>query len=357
MQRLKNMLTGVILSGMVLTPVQGVSFTDTTDHWAKSYIETVVEAGMMSGTGEGVFSPESTMTMGQFAVVLTQGAFGGEKISLETDDHWADPYLNVLIEKNLFINSAGADITPFSTGWEDKPAYRYQVVSMVSRLMEGKYPQGDLSNIVNYRDISSIYDEYKQDIANVVANRVMTGLSESEFGVSGVFTRGEATVVISRLLQLELLLPTSTTADPEPEPTTPRVIVPADTNQDGVLTQDEINAVFDAYKVEYPQGTRWNNDNSYYSSAMRITGYGCAGWAFMLSDSIFGTQPRYEITRDELRAGDFWHTGTHFGVVMEVKGNNYLCTEGNFNSSIYWDYSRGTSYLTEKVTYYSRYPR
>ncbi|MFI3253699.1 MAG: hypothetical protein R3Y63_05105, partial [Eubacteriales bacterium] len=143
--------------------------------------------------------------------------------------------------------------------------------------------------------------------------------------------------------------------------------MPGDTNQDGVISISELDAVFASFRSEYPQGTNWTNSNSYGTvrytlsdsgdiSRVNLTAAGCAGWTYMLEDAIYGNAPQYEISRSEVQAGDFWHTGSHWGVVMSVSGNDFITTEGNYNSSIYWDVTRTTSYLTDSVTYYSRRP-
>ena len=46
--------------------------------WYAGYVQTVTEKGLFSGTGEGLFSPESSMTYAQFLVVLYQ--FSGDQL-------------------------------------------------------------------------------------------------------------------------------------------------------------------------------------------------------------------------------------------------------------------------------------
>lgn len=152
-------------------------------------------------------------------------------------------------------------------------------------------------------------------------------------------------------------------ADPLPSYT-----LTGDTNGDGEISTAEVNAVFTRFRSQYPQGTNWTNSNSYQTtrrtlnsdgtvSTVGLTAAGCAGWAYMLTDAIFGDAPQYTITRSQLRPGDFWYTGSHWGVIMSVNSNgSYTTTEGNYNSSIYWDVTRTTSYLDNSTTYYSRYP-
>lgn len=367
MKKLLQLGLGTALSLSLVFQSEAITFHDVGGHWSGSFIETVVDSGLMSGTSSDIFSPDETMSLGHFAVVVVNGAFEGKTISKNTDSHWADPYLNVLIVENLLENRLGESILTFDSGWQDAPVYRYQVASIVARLVNPTESPNvnQLSLFTDLSDSSSnVADVF--DIGFVAERGIMTGVSDTEFGVHGEFTRGACCVVVSQLLQQDILQANeendSTAQQPEAPETTPEVttkpvsLMPADTDGDGILSQQELNAVFDSYKAEYPQGTRWTNDD-YYNSSKLGGGYGCAGWAFMLSDSIFGNLSKYTITRDELRPGDYFHTGTHFGVIMSIKNGYYITTEGNFNSSIYWDYKRTTSYLTENVKYYSRYPK
>ena len=44
-----------------------------------------------------------------------------------------------------------------------------------------------------------------------------------------------------------------------------------------------------AKKTEYPEGMPWTNDNQYiWKGGIFYSGFGCAGFAFMLSDTCFG---------------------------------------------------------------------
>ncbi len=91
-------------------------------------------------------------------------------------------------------------------------------------------------------------------------------------------------------------------------------------------------------KSKYPTGMSWTNDNSYTSNVLG-TGNGCAGFAFLLSDSAFGNLPVQKHTNfDNIRVGDILriNNDTHSVVVLEVKHDSVIVAEGNINSAIYW---------------------
>lgn len=98
-----------------------------------------------------------------------------------------------------------------------------------------------------------------------------------------------------------------------------------------------------AFKARYPEGTRWTNDNYYgWRGGIYSGGYGCAGFAFMLSDAAFGDAPAYMHNNyDNIRVGDILRVrnlsgSEHSVIVLKVDGDNFILAEGNYNSSVHW---------------------
>ena len=106
------------------------------------------------------------------------------------------------------------------------------------------------------------------------------------------------------------------------------------------ITTENIQSILYGLKSTYPEGMRWTNANSYYSAALNTMGYGCAAFAFRCSDAVFGTLPVTGKHSDfsRVRVGDILriNNDSHSVVVLEVKGDSVVVTEGNFNSSIHW---------------------
>lgn len=95
-----------------------------------------------------------------------------------------------------------------------------------------------------------------------------------------------------------------------------------------------------AQQAVFPEGMRWTNDNYYgWKGGTYIGGFGCAGFAFAVSDAAFGDVIA-TIHRDysNIRVGDILRVDndTHSVIVLEVKENSVIVAEGNYNSSIHW---------------------
>lgn len=127
---------------------------------------------------------------------------------------------------------------------------------------------------------------------------------------------------------------------------------------------DEIYNAMTALKSDYPEGMKWTNDNSYaWNGGIFSKGYGCAGFAFILSDAAFGRLPARMIKDDELssyniRTGDILRmdNDSHSVIVLEKVKGGVIVAEGNYNSSVHWGRMISDSEL-KKLTYIlTRYP-
>lgn len=117
-----------------------------------------------------------------------------------------------------------------------------------------------------------------------------------------------------------------------------------------------------ALKSRYPEGTPWTNANFYeWKGGIYNGGYGCAGFAFMLSDAAFGDLPARKFTDySQIRVGDLlrMNNDTHFVVIMEIHDDHYVLAEGNFNNSVHWGRTVTKAEVFSAATTYglTRYP-
>lgn len=107
-------------------------------------------------------------------------------------------------------------------------------------------------------------------------------------------------------------------------------------------TSEQVYKSMIELKSDYPEGMPWTNDNYYpWNGGVYSGGYGCAGFAFLLSDAAFGNLPARvgEVNSiSDLRVGDILriNNDTHSVIVLEVLNNAVVVAEGNYNSSIHW---------------------
>ncbi len=128
------------------------------------------------------------------------------------------------------------------------------------------------------------------------------------------------------------------------------------------LSEKQIYKDMIAMKSKYPEGMKWTNDNYYaWKGGIYSGGYGCAGFAFAISDAAFGSLPARQHTNfSNIRVGDIvrMDNNGHSVIVLEVKGNGVVVAEGNFNSSVHWGREISFSEIRSTGTYVmTRYPK
>lgn len=128
------------------------------------------------------------------------------------------------------------------------------------------------------------------------------------------------------------------------------------------LSEEQVYKDMIAMKSKYPEGMSWTNDNYYgWKGGIYSGGYGCAGFAFAISDAAFGSLPARKHTDfSKIRVGDIvrMNYDSHSVIVLEVKGNGVVAAEGNYNRSVHWGRNISFSEIQSSGTYVmTRYPQ
>ena len=127
---------------------------------------------------------------------------------------------------------------------------------------------------------------------------------------------------------------------------------PEETTTETELSELKVYNAIISKKSEYPEGKKWTNDNFYkWKGGIYSGGYGCVGFAFLLSDAAFGDLPakKYEkYDASAIKVGDIIriNNDTHSVIVLTVDENGVTVAEGNYNSSIHW----GRSFTHEQLS-------
>lgn len=110
-----------------------------------------------------------------------------------------------------------------------------------------------------------------------------------------------------------------------------------------------------SFKDSYPEGMRYTNADFYrWKGGTYYGGYGCAGFAFMLSDAVFGdVKARIHYDINAIRVGDILRVNndTHSVIVLEVNDYGVVLAEANYNSSVHWGRTMSWKELNSHVDY------
>lgn len=382
------------LGFMVPTCAANRTFTDVpVGAWYLEWVEQAAAKGLMSGYSDGRFGPNDPVTYAQLAVMLLHALSPQE--SVQASSPWwmayaeaADAY-GMLTDTNMEQRSAWA-------GFAEKPITREQMAQMVYNTMVAVDPmagkglslQTSAEEITDYLSEESDFDP-DTSLAVLVchARKLLSGDANGYFHPKNPMTRAEAAVVICRV-SANIGRPVTApilglNEQPGVRPAgavggqydVTRYDVPADTNKDGWITAAEVQAVLDQLRIEYPDGTEWGLTTTYPG---RPDGRGlgsadaCQGFAYLVSDRIFGTLPRYYSLIDQSRVGDLMEDvpGDHMNVCLTDYGTEtfegvvypeqFRTVDGNSGGHVRWDcvhdYSDWPARHGGKFVY-SRYPK
>ncbi len=199
---LKTLLpSGVLLSSFVLSTF-ATDFDDVpSSYWASGYIQTAVEADLVTGMGNNLFSPETEMSYEQFAVMVVKGAYPEDLTFKDSELHWSDPYIRVVLEKKLLESSDVLVVDTTADNWQEKPIPREDVATMVANVL-GEQGKDSGSFSATFSDLfhDSLVENQWADLVLVKGMGIMSGMTDSAFGVGEAFTRAQACVVLNAML-------------------------------------------------------------------------------------------------------------------------------------------------------------
>jgi hypothetical protein len=97
-----------------------ITFADVKEHKAAQDIEVLASLGVIAGTGDGLFSPEATLTRAQFAKFMVLGLSLPSPVKaagrIFTDQSeipdWADPFIQSAVEAGLFQGYPNGSFRP-----------------------------------------------------------------------------------------------------------------------------------------------------------------------------------------------------------------------------------------------------
>jgi hypothetical protein len=119
--------------------------------------------------------------------------------------------------------------------------------------------------------------------------------------------------------------------------------------------QQEVYNVLIAQQAKFPEGMHFTNDDYYgWNGGVYVGGYGCAAFAFYLSDQAFGnTKAIIHKDYSDIKVGDILrvYNNTHSVIVLEVRANSVIVAEGNYNASIHWGREMSMSEIQDSQSY------
>ena len=360
-----------------------LSFSDVSStHTFHDAIIWCANQSIVGGYTDGSFKPANTVSRSNFVVMLSR-AFYASDIKKYTNDFtlsYGAFYPNYLaLANNGIWNNVSFDedyiYTSAFAASMNKGISRYDMAQLMTNIMTKKGFSASANDkneaIAKITDYSSIPSQYRDAVTNVYALGVIGGYSDGSFNGDGVMNRGQAAVVIYRMMQYtgnsggnitnpdpetpvdpstgEVVCAcvtvhgklceichtaqTGNTTPVEPEkPEAPSTPAAGTLTNGKPITVENVTELMNELRAQYPSKT----DAGRYSGPAAIrqitttytrangggttsTSIGCGGWAARVFNYIFGQDVTFRrVSYDEARIGDLLIKVDSQGRLMHV---------------------------------------
>lgn len=175
--------------------LNGCTFEDIQNSWAKDYILTAYMNNWMDGMSPDSFAPDSAMTRAQAAAILVRmlGLTPDVNSTTGFDDckgSWAEGYINTAREHNIVTGIGGNLFSP------DSPVTREQIARMLNNVLG--YTSSVGTTVFN--DVSKESNSWSFDAISALSEKnIITGYSDGSFKPANNVTRAEMTAMITRI--------------------------------------------------------------------------------------------------------------------------------------------------------------
>lgn len=196
MQRLKSiisLLLSIILALQVANITMVYAASDYENHWAKSYIENLLDEGVVSGYEDGSIKPDNNVTRAEF-VTLTNKLF---KYNVKADSNFVDINNNAWYSDQFLVAKQANYLTGDNRGYANPESAitRAEVCVIVSKVLNL-----ETTNYTNFTDDNLIPTWSKGYIGALSKAGLIKGYPDGSFGAAKNITRAEAFVIINNIL-------------------------------------------------------------------------------------------------------------------------------------------------------------
>lgn len=331
------------------------TFSDVpSSYWGYSYITEAASKGLVSGIGNGQYGPEQKLSNAQFVTMVCNMFYSDLVKAQGTSADWWRPYMNVAQAVGLLNGTtAGSQYAAsgsFTAANAKGQISRYdmaQIMYNLSTAQRWEFPNelAILANLALIQDMSSIPSNYQMPVAYCYAKGFLSGDENGNFNGSSTTTRAQAAVVLCSLNKAKT-----------------QVTAPTYSNTNRLAnglaaTEENVADLVDDLWAQYPDYDQWNVDTTYTSQRLG-TASGSKGFAYMLSDKIFGGMRAAQIDDpQDLRIGDLisLNSGSEYGVVCEADEDTFTYVSCDSSGWISWKNDMYRDDLDKYDTVWTRY--
>ncbi len=180
-------------------------FTDISSHWTKESIDYVVGRGLLSGTSDITFSPNTAMTRGMLVTAL--GRLAGVDTKLYTTNSFTDvmsnsafhPYIEWAYKIGIIQGTGNGKFEP------DRAVTREEIAVIFANYAKAtSYTLPVTREAAAYADVSGIGSTYKTAVTAMQQAGIMMGGTGNKFNPKANATRAEVSSMLYRYIKLTI---------------------------------------------------------------------------------------------------------------------------------------------------------
>ena len=180
-------------------------FTDIQTHWVKEAIDYVVGRGLLSGTSETTFAPDTAMTRAMLVTAL--GRLAGVDVKAYATNSFTDvksdstfrPYIEWAYKKGIVQGLGNQQFAP------DRAITREEIAVIFANFAKATgYKLPVTRTATTYADASSIGSAYKAAVTTMQQAGIMMGGTGGKFNPKASATRAEVSSMLHRYIKLTI---------------------------------------------------------------------------------------------------------------------------------------------------------
>ncbi|SFJ64568.1 S-layer homology domain-containing protein [Paenibacillus sp. UNC496MF] len=236
-------VTSALLTSGIASADANASFTDINNSYAKDAIIELQTAGILTGVDATHFNPKGQLTRAEFVAIIVRSM--GLKVdttltksSFSDVKGWAVPYIEAAVEAGIISGVGNGKFDPSGV------LTREQAAVILVKAIESQNPDLDTSHgALTFSDAGSISDWAKDYIAIAVKLGLIHGNADGTFGPKGNATREQAAVMSVNFIHKSQDIqeegkPTTDPTDETTDPGTPPPVVTPPVYGGGGSTSD-----------------------------------------------------------------------------------------------------------------------
>lgn len=177
--------------------------TDISKHWAKSYIENLVSLNAITGYPDKTFKPDGKMSRAAFITVIMKALKIAPTEASYFDDtstHWAKGYISSAVDYGLLKLTDYYSNNRFKF-YPDQNITRGEMAKIITCALGKEYQAlSYYGKLDQFKDNTSISAGAKGYINEAYQTKIISGYPDQTFGATKLATRAEACAMIVKLL-------------------------------------------------------------------------------------------------------------------------------------------------------------